>query len=279
MLIANPLGFIADSIFSMPPSELTMLTAWVGIICYTLQIYFDFSGYSDMAIGLGRMLGFRFLENFNYPYVSRSIREFWQRWHMSLSSWFRDYVYIPLGGNRLSSWRTISNLFIVFIICGLWHGASWNFLVWGLIHGSFLALERSHLGNFLRKLPSILQHVYVLLIVIIAWVFFRVETLTDSLQYLGLLFSTPDSLAVNSIISIQLDSEFYTILFIGILLVTPLYTKLSSFLQESVSSKQPPFKLDVILIFTKPCLLGLILCLCIIEIANGSYDPFIYFRF
>ena len=135
VLIANPLGFCADNIFAVPADELNLGISWLGIICYTLQIYYDFSGYSDMAIGLGKMFGFDFLENFNYPYISRSIKEFWRRWHISLSNWFRDYLYIPLGGNRVNKQRLYINLFIVFFLTGLWHGAAWNFIVWGLFHG------------------------------------------------------------------------------------------------------------------------------------------------
>ncbi|MGB5708663.1 MAG: MBOAT family O-acyltransferase, partial [Arenicellales bacterium] len=142
VLIANPMGAVADEIFALPPDSITATVAWTAVACYSLQIYFDFSGYSDMAIGLGRMFGFKFLENFNYPYISQSIQEFWRRWHISLSNWFRDFLYLPLGGNRRGPGRTYFNLLIVFLLCGLWHGASWNFVVWGLLHGSFLVLER-----------------------------------------------------------------------------------------------------------------------------------------
>lgn len=151
VIIANTLAIPADLIFSLPADQLTFSLAWLGIICYTLQIYFDFSGYSDMAIGLARMFGFKFLENFNYPYISRSIQEFWRRWHISLSNWFRDYLYIPLGGNRVKPWRVYFNLVLVFFLCGLWHGASWNFVAWGMIHGSFLVLERLGLARFVEK--------------------------------------------------------------------------------------------------------------------------------
>ena len=159
VLIANTFASIADGIFSQQLSDLSTLYAWIGAIAYSIQIYFDFSGYSDMAIGLGKMLGFDFLENFNYPYVARSIREFWRRWHISLSTWFRDYVYISLGGNRKSNYRTYLNLFIVFFVTGLWHGSSWNFVVWGLFHGMFLAIERLYLGKILKTLWRPLQHV------------------------------------------------------------------------------------------------------------------------
>ncbi len=160
ILIANPMGLMADHIFAMQAELLSTGTAWLGITCYTLQIYFDFSGYSDMAIGLGRMFGFHFLENFNYPYISRSIREFWRRWHISLSTWFRDYLYIPLGGNRHGNNRTSLNLLIVFLLCGLWHGASWNFILWGLMYGFFLVAERGIWGRIVTGMHPIGQHCY-----------------------------------------------------------------------------------------------------------------------
>src|SRR5262249_35758768 len=149
----------AEALFRLSPAELSASAAWLGLICYTLQIYFDFSGYSDMAIGLGRLFGFELAENFNYPYTARSVTDFWRRWPMSLSSWFRDYLYIPLGGNRHGSARTYLNLMLVFVFCGLWHGASWNFLAWGLFHGFFLALERIGWGRVLECLPRVIQHV------------------------------------------------------------------------------------------------------------------------
>ena len=278
VLIANPLGYIADYIFSLPSSELTFATVWIGIVCYALQIYFDFSGYSDMAIGLGRMLGFRFLENFNYPYISTSIREFWQRWHISLSSWFRDYLYIPLGGNRNGPWRTIRNLFIVFIICGLWHGASWNFVIWGLLHGSFLALERGRFGSALNRLPRAIQHSYVLLVVLIAWVFFRAENLEISLNYLATMFSFPENLTINALIAIKLETEFYFTLLVALILSAPFFQKLQERSHQWLVEKNSIVALvsaktihiiSLFSIFTLSCM----------EIANGSYNPFIYFRF
>ena len=278
MLIANPLGYIADSIFSLPPSELTFMAAWLGIVCYALQIYFDFSGYSDMAIGLGRMLGFRFQENFNYPYISSSIREFWQRWHISLSSWFRDYLYIPLGGNRNGQWKTIRNLFIVFLICGLWHGASWNFVIWGLLHGSFLALERGRFGSILEKLPIFIQHCYVLLVVLIAWVFFRADNLDVSMNYLSTMFSLPSNLSINTLIAIELDSEFYTTLTFGTLLSLPVFRILRDNVNRLLSHKYHHIygaaskSLNLFLLIA-------IFSLVSMEIANGAYNPFIYFRF
>ena len=278
VLIANPLGYIADSVFSLPSSELTFMTVWLGIVCYALQIYFDFSGYSDMAIGLGRMLGFRFLENFNYPYISTSIREFWQRWHISLSSWFRDYLYIPLGGNRNGPWRTVRNLFLVFIICGLWHGASWNFVIWGLLHGSFLALERGRFGSMLNSLPKAIQHSYVLLVVLIAWVFFRAENLEISLNYLATMFSFPENFSINALIAIKLETEFYFTLLIAIIISVPIFRKLQEKSQHVLSGKNNQALTLGAKVIHLISLAGIFTLVCM-EIANGSYNPFIYFRF
>ena len=166
LLIANPLGAVADQLFAIEPSGLPTWALWLAVVCYALQIYFDFSGYSDMAIGIARMFGFRFPENFNYPYSATSIQDFWRRWHITLSAWFRDYVYVPLGGNRGSLWRTTINLWIVFLLCGAWHGASWNFIVWGMWHGLFLSIERiGVVQRLLASLPSFVRTAYVLLIV------------------------------------------------------------------------------------------------------------------
>ena len=169
MLLANTVATPVDTIFAQQPGNISMLLAWVGIVLYALQIYFDFSGYSDMAIGLGRMFGFRFPENFAHPYSARSFQDFWRRWHISLSTWFRDYVYIPLGGNRGSGFRTSFNLWMVFLLCGLWHGASWNFVAWGAMHGALLTLERSRFGKLIQSLPIVFQHAYVVLFLGITW--------------------------------------------------------------------------------------------------------------
>jgi len=188
VLVANPVSILADEIFRAP-GNLDMPTAWLGLVCYTIQIYFDFSGYSDMAIGLGSMFGFTFMENFNYPYISRSIQEFWRRWHISLSTWFRDYLYIPLGGNRKSEARTYANLVLVFLLCGFWHGAGWGFIVWGLYHGLLLVLERLGLAKALQKMWRPLRHLYAVLAIMIGWVFFRAEDLAQAVQYLRAMFS------------------------------------------------------------------------------------------
>lgn len=280
MLIANPLGYIADSIFSLPAGELTVLTAWLGIICYALQIYFDFSGYSDMAIGLGRMLGFRFLENFNFPYIASSIREFWQRWHISLSGWFRDYLYIPLGGNRQGTLITARNLLIIFLVCGLWHGASWNFVIWGLLHGTFLVLERGRWGTILSALPKLIKHCYVLLMVLTAWVFFRAETLDLSMNYLSMMYNFSGTWDIHTRIAIKLDIKFYVTLLLGIILSTPLYHYFSNGFKEKLSVLIT--NSNAILTASsigKIVVLISIFILASMEIATGSYNPFIYFRF
>ena len=184
ILIADVLASFVDKIFLLPVSDLAVSMAWIGIIGYTLQIYFDFSGYTDMAIGIAQMLGFQFPENFDYPYMANSITDFWRRWHISLSSWFRDYVYIPLGGNRISNQRTYINLVLVFFLCGLWHGVSWTFVLWGLYHGAFMVLERLGWGSKLQSWPCPVRHLYTLLVVMVGWVFFRATTLGQALTYL-----------------------------------------------------------------------------------------------
>lgn len=187
-LVAGALAPVADDAFSRA-AGLDMATAWLGLVCYTAQIYYDFSGYTDMAIGVGRMFGVRLPENFDHPYIARSVREFWRRWHISLSTWFRDYLYIPLGGGRVAPWRVQGNLLIVFALCGVWHGATWNFLVWGLWHGVFLSLERTWLGKALDRAPAVLRHGYLLVAVMLGWVLFRAADFAVSTAYFQALFS------------------------------------------------------------------------------------------
>ncbi len=189
MLLANAMGQMADRAFALPESQLTWDIAWLGALAYTFQIYFDFSGYSDMAIGLGRVLGFHFLENFNYPYISRSITEFWRRWHISLSTWFRDYVYIPLGGNRCSKARWVFNILTVWLLTGIWHGAAWNFLLWGLYFGVLLLLEKLVLGKWLQRLPGAAQWAYAFVLVVLGWVLFRAESLEQVVYYVRTMFT------------------------------------------------------------------------------------------
>ena len=188
VILANNLGALYQTITALPDSKVSVVTYWIGIAAYTFQIYFDFSGYSDMAIGLGKMLGFDFIENFNYPYISKTITEFWRRWHMSLSSWFREYVYIPLGGNRVTVPRHILNLLIVWSLTGLWHGANWNFVLWGTYYGVVLILEKYVTGKYIAKAPDWLKHVYTMLVVMIGWVFFSITDISKALSYLGVMF-------------------------------------------------------------------------------------------
>lgn len=276
MLIANPLGEIADNIFVLTGNDLTMPLAWIGILSYSLQIYFDFSGYSDMAIGLGRMFGFRFLENFNYPYIATSMREFWRRWHISLSTWFKDYLYIPLGGNRVSTTRVYINLFIVFLLTGIWHGASWTFLIWGLLHGIFLASEHAGFSNYLKKLPKLMQHIYLLFIVVITWVFFRAESLSDALTYLHAMFNLQNIKTSDLQFAQIISHEGIVAFFIGILLSTPFYPFITRYIRGYI--KKAPSKL-ILLYIPKVAIVSILFGLSILKVASSTYNPFIYFRF
>ncbi|KUO58671.1 MAG: transcriptional regulator [Gracilibacter sp. BRH_c7a] len=188
VLLANNIGLLWSEVKAMPGTEISVLMAWVGIIAFALQIYFDFSGYSDMAIGLGKMFGFRFKENFRYPYSSQSISEFWRRWHISLGSWFKEYVYIPLGGSRVGKWKLILNLFFVWFLTGLWHGASWNFVFWGLYFGTLIYIEKVFLLKSMARWPKAVRHIYLLLLVVIGWVFFEFNNMADGLSFLRIMF-------------------------------------------------------------------------------------------
>jgi alginate O-acetyltransferase complex protein AlgI len=263
VLIANTIGQISDKIFQLPITELSSITAWFGALCYMFQIYYDFCGYSNMAIGMAKMFGFNFKENFNYPYTATSITDFWRRWHISLSTWFRDYVYIPLGGNRVSVRRNYLNLYLVFILCGLWHGASWNFLIWGLWHGTFLAIEKK--GTTI-KLPKILNHVYVWLVVLIGWVIFRIEEFSSIIAYLKVMFNLS-----NYDRAIRIE-EFYSIK----LLIVLIFAILLSFPTWNYSQKIFTEKVRNIISIAS---IGCILLLSLFNLAENSFNPFIYFRF
>ena len=280
ILLANTFAELADTVFNAPPDSYPTATAWLGIVAYTLQIYFDFSGYSDMAIGLGKMVGFDFKENFNYPYVARSIQDFWRRWHISLSSWFRDYVYIPLGGNRGGKFSTYRNLLIVFFVTGLWHGASWSFIVWGLYHGVFLLIERAGLGKWLERVWSPIAHLYTLLVVMVGWVFFRTETLTAGIAYLqkmiGLAPQT-DAIAAYPPV-ILLNIEVVAALLLGILFSTPVYHRFQRVwqrLQTQAMFSSGRVMLDSLYAVG---LFGLFI-MAVMYLAADTYNPFIYFRF
>tara|TARA_Y100000817_G_C16778302_1_gene509361 strand:- start:216 stop:1085 length:870 start_codon:yes stop_codon:yes gene_type:complete len=289
------MGSIADQIFALPSTDISSPAAWLGIVAYSFQIYFDFSAYSDMAIGLARMFGFEFLENFNYPYISRTIQEFWRRWHISLSNWFRDYVYIPLGGNRKGPARTYLNLVIIFLLCGFWHGASWNFLVWGLIHGTFLAAERAipdkSFAWMPRTLARLLGHTYVLFIVMIAWVFFRADTLPQALEYLAVMFGGLGSDQVRMPLASFLDRQALFLLVVAAVGSTPAFSMLTRDWRKRnnqvrgrtvVAAAESAFILtnfERYMIAARPVVGACVLVLSIAYLAGQTYNPFIYFRF
>ena len=280
ILLANTFAELADTVFNAPPDSYPMATAWLGIVAYTLQIYFDFSGYSDMATGLGKMVGFDFKENFTYPYIARSIQDFWRRWHISLSSWFRDYVYIPLGGNRGSNARTYRNLLIVFLVTGLWHGASWSFIVWGLYHGVFLLIERAGLGKRLERVWAPVAHVYTLLVVMVGWVFFRTETLTAGVAYLQKMIGLAPATSANVAYppAVLLNTEVVAALLLGIVLATPVYHWFQrgwQRIQTRVAYTSARMTLDSLYVVG---LFGLFV-MAVMYLAADTYNPFIYFRF
>ena len=280
VLIANTVALPADQIFALPASELSASVAWLGIACYTLQIYFDFSGYSDMAVGMGKMFGFSFLENFQFPYVAQSVRDFWRRWHISLSSWFRDYVYIPLGGSRGSRGRTCLNLVIVFFLCGLWHGASLTFVAWGLYHGLFLALERTRFGQWQAKLPRILRHAYVVLAVMAGWVIFRANTFPAAADYFRALSGITHAPFAPAV-QLYLTGQVICALALGIAFSGPLWDAIQS--TTAKAGRAAPAALRPLLQATgsaaETCLVVASLVVSSAWLAGGTYNPFIYFRF
>jgi alginate O-acetyltransferase complex protein AlgI len=269
IIIADNMGVIADRLFALPPNQLTTSLAWLGTGAYTLQIYFDFSGYSDMAIGLGSMVGFRFPENFNQPYRSQSITEFWRRWHMTLSRWFRDYVYIPLGGNRAGPLRTYLNLFIVFFLCGLWHGAAYTFIVWGLFHGLLLVIERIMRNSLGFELSGLVGWVVTLLLVMVGWVFFRSATIGAAFSYLAAMFGVS-----------RATEEIYTVGFYMTpdkMLFVALGVLISLFPIERFQGRVDNWTLSA----RYPLQVFALLCLVysVSQIAANGFNPFIYFRF
>ncbi|MDR2972242.1 MAG: hypothetical protein LBU83_09990 [Bacteroidales bacterium] len=276
VIIANQIAAMVDDIFSRPPSEIPTLTAWIGIVGYTLQVYHDFAGYSDMAIGLGKMLGFNFPENFNFPYLAKSIQQFWQRWHMTLSNWFKNYLYFPLGGSRCSTKRVLLNLYIVFFCTGLWHGASWNFVIWGLIHGTFLVLERQGLARLLSKSFGFVQHFYALFIISISRVFFRTEDLTTATDYMKTLFGCSSPTIPNVYIYHYFSLDFILIFIIAILASTKFFELINNQINKLAQKYVFMLHLKYVLITA-----GIIFMLFIIvnQLVIGSYNPFIYYRF
>ncbi|MCU6791773.1 MBOAT family protein [Paenibacillus sp. WQ 127069] len=271
IIIANTLGSVADNIFSLPNDQHSMTIAWIGAICYTFQIYFDFSGYSDMAIGIARMLGFKFKENFDFPYISKSITEFWRRWHISLSSWFKDYLYIPLGGNRRGN--VYVNLLIVFIVTGLWHGAEWNFIIWGLWHGLFIIIERMlKKANLNIKVPKVLYWIYTALVVIIGWVLFRAPNLGYALEYLKIMFGLSKATHVGFSPWYYLDHSVIFMLLIACIASLPI----SKYLKETVGAYENHNNFSLLIQNTY---IAMLFVLCIMYLVTTTYNPFIYFRF
>lgn len=276
VIIANTMGGVADKIFASGSADINTWIAWTGAIAYSLQIFFDFSGYSDMAIGLGRMFGFRFLENFNYPYIAKSMTDFWRRWHISLSSWFKEYVYIPLGGNRCSAMRHNINLIIVFFLTGLWHGASWSFVVWGLWHGMFLMVEKkfllkdmsfkeyqSKVSNSITK--NIVLHIYVIIAFVFGWVFFRADNLTEALQYIGIMcgIGVPEHVSFGWLYYV--NAKIIAIFSLAIIFCYP--WNIGNYSEGTAVY----YIRDLGILF--------LLIISITSIAAGTYNPFIYFRF
>ena len=268
MLIANTLGAIADKIFTQPADTFSPLVAWLGSISYTLQLYYDFSGYSDMAIGLGLIFGFQFMENFNYPYISKSITEFWRRWHISLSTWFKQYLYIPLGGNRINKNRTYINLGIVFLLTGVWHGASWNFVFWGLWNGFFIILEKmTGWHNDTDKVPvKILKHIYTIFVFVLGWVMFRADNMTYAWTYLKNMFGLVPVHDITYTMMYYVDNVEIVTLLAGILCAMPIFKNMIY-----VENKAAKLAVNVWLM--------VLFILSSAAIAASTYNPFIYFRF
>ena len=265
VIIANTLGAVWADIKITSLNDLVFLDSWIGIICFALQIYFDFSGYSDMAIGLGKMFGFKFLENFNYPYISKSITEFWRRWHISLSSWFKEYVYIPLGGNKYGILKQLRNIVIVWLLTGFWHGAEWNFIMWGVYFASILIIEKLFLYKVLEKLPKIICHIYSLILILIGWVLFEFSDVNLIISYVKEMF-TYDSKLISNIGLYTINSN-YIFIILGLILATPLPNKIFNKLQDS------KFK------YINAVVLLITFITSIAFLVDSTYNPFLYFRF
>ena len=269
VLIANALGELCN-IF-LQTNEKSIIFYWIYGISYSLQIYFDFSAYSDMAIGLGRIFGFHFLENFNYPYISKSITEFWRRWHISLGTWFKDYVYIPLGGSREGKLKLFRNIFVVWFLTGLWHGANWNFIIWGLFFGVLLVIEKLFLGKFLEKMPSIIQRVYVLFLVMISFIIFNSTNMTQAFSQISGLFGLNGEALVNKETIYYLKS-YLLILVMAIIGATPL-------LKTSIEKLKENVRIRKFINVLEPVMIVMLLLLVTAYLVAGSYNPFLYFRF
>jgi len=276
MLVANTLAGAADPIFALPANELSLPLIWTGLLCYAFQIYFDFSGYSDMAIGLGRMFGFSFPENFDFPYVSRSITEFWRRWHMSLSRWFRDYLYIPLGGNRISEPRTYLNLMIVFLLCGLWHGARWTFLLWGAFHGLALTVERLSAARWLHQAPVIVGRLYTSVLLLVGWAVFRADSWTHLKVIVSTMMGRGAVLRVPHWPSEYVTVEVMLALALGLLSAVRPWALAWERRENRRLTSSPGGAMGWL---AEPAILGTLLVASIARVAADTYNPFIYFRF
>ncbi|SHK14028.1 MBOAT family O-acyltransferase [Desulforamulus aeronauticus] len=269
VLLANNIGMLWSEVKAMPGTEISVLMAWAGIIAFTLQIYFDFSGYSDMAIGLGKMFGYRFKENFQYPYIAQSISEFWRRWHISFGSWFKEYVYISLGGNRVGTWKLIRNLFIVWFLTGLWHGASWNFVLWGLYFGTLLVIEKLFLQKSMAHWPKAVRHIYLLLFVVIGWVFFEFTNLTDMMSFLQTMFGIGGNALIDNQVIVKLKA--YAALYIVCIIAASPWPKKRALLFKRNHGNIYRLAVTVyycaLMFFSTAYMVG------------STYNPFIYFRF
>lgn len=271
VLIANQLGVIADQVFNNGFTGSDLSIAWLGAVSYSLQLFFDFSGYSDMAIGLGRMFGFHFLENFNYPYMSKSISEFWRRWHISLGAWFKEYVYIPLGGNKYGTCRTYMNLALVFLVTGVWHGANWTFIIWGIWHGLFIIVERvCGLEKRRGKASSVIRHIYTVLVFVIGWVMFRADTVSEGIGFIATMFGVYSPLSIPVSIGYYLNLKNVFIILIAVILSVPVgdVIKTSLLVPRDIKGQ---FVCNILYVG--------ILIFSISALAASTYNPFIYFRF
>ena len=272
VLLANNIGLLWSQISDMKAANLSVVTAWIGIMAFAFQIYFDFSGYSDMAIGLGNMFGFDFLENFNYPYMSKSITEFWRRWHISLGTWFKEYVYIPLGGNKKGFIKQIRNILIVWLLTGIWHGASWNFVLWGLYFGIILIIEKLFVLKYLKRIPNIFSHIYTILLVLFSWVIFAFDNTMQITDYLKSMFG----LTKSGFIDGQGVYVLYTNLILIIILIaasTDIPKRIGNWLMIRLENKQ------IVLSIVRNFILIGIFILSVAYLVDSSYNPFLYFRF
>lgn len=272
VLLANNAGALWDTVSSMEHTQIPVVMSWMGLAAYTFQLYFDFSAYSDMAIGLGHMFGFRFLENFNYPYISKSITEFWRRWHISLSTWFRDYVYIPLGGNRVGVWKHIRNILVVWMLTGIWHGASWNFVLWGLYYGILLLIEKFVLGKYLKKLPGVFQHIYCMFFVMLGWNLFVFDDMSAGISFARALFGTYGAgfCSRETLYLLYNNAVLMVLLILG---STQLPARAGNWICAKLRGK------ETILTIVKNVFYVCIFLLSVAWLVDASYNPFLYFRF